>query len=64
VIYYLYLTLVLTTGEPQYEPVGPVGPNIADCVKFAQYVIPRRVAVGDVKNYTFQCNLRPMPGTS
>jgi hypothetical protein len=60
-IYHLYLTVVLLTGQVQYDAVGPSGPNLVGCVKFAQYAITERVARGGVKSYTFQCQLRAVP---
>lgn len=60
-IYHLYLTVVLLSGQVQYEAVGPSGPDLAGCVKFAQYAIPDRVARGGVKSYTFQCQQQKIP---
>lgn len=60
-IYHLYLTVVLLTGEVQYDSVGPSGPDVSSCIKFAQYAIAERVARGGVKSYTYQCQLRAVP---
>ena len=60
-IYHLYFTVVLLTGQVQYDAVGPSGPDLAGCVRFAQYAIPERVARGGVRSYTFQCQLRTIP---
>ena len=59
-IYHLYLLVYLTNGQVQYDPVGPSGPDITTCVKYAQHAINQRVARGDVKHYTFQCLQRPV----
>jgi len=58
-IYHLYLLVTLTTGQVQYDAVGPSGPDMATCVKFAQHAILERVARGGVKAYSFQCQQRP-----
>ena len=60
-IYFLYLTVVLWTGEAQYRTILPIGPDLANCQQVSSNIVDDAPLPVGVKSRTWDCILQEQP---